>query len=114
MHDVSVIVYRERTMEVKTRALRTFGLSAAAAIFLLVAACSEGGSGDDQLGSAPDEGSGSSGLTIIQPGRPGEDASTGSPEEPVAEQPSHADIAFMQMMVPHHAQAVEMAGLARR
>ncbi|HWM72913.1 MAG TPA: DUF305 domain-containing protein, partial [Nocardioides sp.] len=33
---------------------------------------------------------------------------------PVVEEPSHADIAFMQMMVPHHAQAVEMAELARR
>ena len=28
--------------------------------------------------------------------------------------PNQADIAFMQMMVPHHAQAVEMAELARR
>jgi len=84
---------------------------AAAALFLLLAACSGGGSDE---GSAPEAGSSSSDLTIIQPGRPGEEASTGAPDGPIAEEPSHADIAFMQMMVPHHAQAVEMAELARR
>ena len=62
----------------------------------------------------PKTASSSSDLTIIQPGRPGEEASTGAPEAPIGEEPSHADIAFMQMMVPHHAQAVEMAGLARK
>ena len=98
-------------MKVKTRALRTFGLSSAAALFLLLAACS-GGSSDE--GSAPEGDSSSSDLTIIQPGRPGEEASTGAPDEPITEEPSHADIAFMQMMVPHHAQAVEMAELARK
>jgi uncharacterized protein (DUF305 family) len=98
-------------MKVKTRALRNFGILPVAAVFLLLVACSGGGSDE---GSAPEEGSSSSDLTIIQPGRPGEEASTGAPEESIAAEPSHADIAFMQMMVPHHAQAVEMAELARR
>jgi uncharacterized protein (DUF305 family) len=80
--------------------------------FLLLAACSGGGSDE---GSAPRAGTASSDdVTVIQPGRPGEDASTGAPEAPIAQQPSHADIAFMQMMVPHHAQAVEMAELAEK
>lgn len=83
-----------------------------AVVFLLLAACSGGGSDED--GAAPEDASSSNDLTIIQPGKPGEEASTGTPEEPIEEPPSHADIAFMQMMVPHHAQAVEMAGLARK
>ena len=53
------------------------------------------------------------GVRTIQPGMPGEPASTGSAE--VAEvEVNHADIAFVQMMVPHHAQAVVMAELAER
>lgn len=98
-------------MEVKTRAHRTFGTSVATAAFLLLAACS-GGADDDPSGA--DEGSSDGDLTIIQPGRPGDEASTGAPEEPVDEEPSQADIEFMQMMVPHHAQAVEMAELAKK
>ena len=80
-------------------------------VFLLLAACSGGGS-DER--TAPEKGASSGDLTIIQPGRPGEEASTGAPDEPIAEEPSHPDIAFMQMMVPHHAQAVEMAELAEK
>ena len=98
-------------MEVKTRAHRTFGTSVATAAFLLLAACS-GGADDDSSGAG--DGSGDGDLTIIQPGRPGEEASTGAPEAPIDEEPSHADIAFMQMMVPHHAQAVEMGKLAKK
>jgi uncharacterized protein (DUF305 family) len=99
-------------MKVKTRAYRTFGTSAATAAFLLLAACS--GGSDDDPASGSREGSSQDDLTIIQPGRPGEEASTGAPDELISQVPSHADIAFMQMMVPHHAQAVEMAELARR
>ncbi len=84
----------------------------ATAAFLLLAACS-GGAGDEPA-SVPDEGATQGDLTVIQPGRPGEEASTGAPDGPVAEEPSHADVAFMQMMVPHHAQAVKMAALAKR
>ena len=80
--------------------------------FLLLAACS--GGSDDDAAPGPGEGSAQDDLTIIQPGEPGEEASTGTPEAPVEEEPSRADIAFMQMMVPHHAQAVEMSELADR
>ena len=99
-------------MKVKTRAHRTFATFAASAALLLTAACS-GGSDDDAGGSGAPA-SDDSDLTIIQPGRPGEEASTGAPEEPITEEPSHADIAFMQMMVPHHAQAIEMSELAAK
>ena len=98
-------------MEVKTRVFRTFGIFGAVAALLVLAGCS---GGDPDGEASPEKPASSDDLTVIQPGRPGEDASTGSPAEPVDEPPSHADIAFMQMMVPHHAQAVEMAELARR
>jgi uncharacterized protein (DUF305 family) len=51
---------------------------------------------------------------IIQPGRPGEDNETLGPDE-VVEPPgtNETDVAFMQMMVPHHAQALEMSQLAQ-
>lgn len=74
---------------------------------LLLPGCSDD-SGGDQDPSGP----GSDDLTVIQPGRPGEDNSTGVPDAPLADRPSEGDIAFMQMMVPHHAQAIEMAELA--
>lgn len=53
------------------------------------------------------------GVTTLQPGMPGEPARTGAAEVPEVEA-NHADIAFMQMMLPHHAQAIAMAELAER
>jgi uncharacterized protein (DUF305 family) len=52
--------------------------------------------------------------SVIQPGRPGESASLASPGA-TAEQAgfAHDDVAFVQMMIPHHAQALEMSKLAR-
>lgn len=51
---------------------------------------------------------------IIQPGGPGEDASTLAPGETAEHaDAAHDDIAFMQMMIPHHAQALTMSKLAR-
>jgi len=52
-------------------------------------------------------------ATLIRPGGPGEDAST-LPPGATAEhaQAAHDDVAFMQMMIPHHAQALTMAELA--
>ncbi|ANH36654.1 hypothetical protein I601_0200 [Nocardioides dokdonensis FR1436] len=54
------------------------------------------------------------GVTQVQPGAPGEparelaaDARVGTPGW------NHDDLAFVQMMVPHHQQALEMAALAQ-
>ncbi len=50
----------------------------------------------------------------VQPGAPGQDTRTLPPSEPGAPAPaphSAADVAFMQGMIPHHAQALEMAAL---
>ena len=53
-------------------------------------------------------------VTVLQPGRPGEPAATVDPEQaPNDETWNHSDVAFVQMMIPHHAQALEMSRLAR-
>ena len=54
---------------------------------------------------------------VLQPGGPGEGNETISPEDAeTAVQPefNEADVAFMQMMVPHHAQAIVVAELAEK
>ena len=51
---------------------------------------------------------------IIQPGRPGEGNETLDPDATVEEPVTNdADVTYMQMMVPHHAQALEMSELAQ-
>ena len=51
---------------------------------------------------------------IIQPGRPGESNRTLDPDTTLeAPSANDADVTFMQMMVPHHAQALEMSELAQ-
>ncbi|NHC46587.1 DUF305 domain-containing protein [Motilibacter aurantiacus] len=52
-----------------------------------------------------------SGPPAIQPGRPGEPNTTGSPSI-APDTWSTADIEFASMMIPHHAQALEMSRLA--
>jgi uncharacterized protein (DUF305 family) len=55
------------------------------------------------------------GVSIVQPGAPGQSNKTLTPETASAAQrrPSEADIKFMQGMIMHHAQAVEMTELLR-
>lgn len=51
---------------------------------------------------------------IIQPGRPGESNRTLDPDTTIEEPSANdADVTFMQMMIPHHAQALEMSELAQ-
>ena len=72
-----------------------------AAVAVLVAGCS----GDDP--SREVDG------TIVQPGMPGEKAEVlDEAPEIERERANDADIEFVQMMIPHHAQALEMAQLA--
>ena len=57
-----------------------------------------------------------SGVSIVQPGAPGHSNKTLTPETATAapRKPSEADIKFMQGMIMHHGQAVEMTDLLRR
>ena len=56
-----------------------------------------------------------SGVSIVQPGAPGHSNKTLTPETATAapRKPSEADIKFMQGMIMHHGQAVEMTDLLR-
>ena len=52
---------------------------------------------------------------VVQPGRPGEDATTlpsGSTLPPSEDPFSEADVAFLVDIIPHHQQALKMAALA--
>ena len=55
------------------------------------------------------------GVSIVQPGAPGHGNKTLTPETATAapRKPSEADIKFMQGMIMHHGQAVEMTDLLR-
>lgn len=88
----------------------------AAAVVLATAAvtsgCSAGGDASDpaqtRAAAADTE------VTVLQPGKPGEPAETVGPDQVPDEDPwNHSDIAFVQMMIPHHAQALEMSRPAR-
>ncbi|WP_372734562.1 DUF305 domain-containing protein [Nocardioides sp.] len=68
---------------------------------------SPGGVGSTQSTTAP-----SMDLAELQPGAPGEDTTTRDPEQPMSQNlANHDDIAFMQMMVLHHRQALEMTAM---
>jgi uncharacterized protein (DUF305 family) len=55
------------------------------------------------------------GVTIVQPGAPGHSNKTLTPETASAppRKPSEADVTFMQGMIMHHSQAVEMTELLK-
>ena len=85
------------------------GLATALVVVPLLGGCTSDpvqGNGEDLDRAAAD-------VTVLQPGRPGEPAPTVGPEQTLDEDAwNHADVAFMQMMVPHHGQALVMARLA--
>ncbi|MGH3387401.1 MAG: DUF305 domain-containing protein [Actinomadura sp.] len=79
---------------------------------LAVAGCTGGGT------AAPTATPGvvGSGAPVIVPGRPGEPARTAAPGEKVntgVAAANAADIRFVQMMIPHHQQALEMTALVK-
>lgn len=83
------------------------------ALLVLVSGCSpDGSTSTGPGGPAPSAGSGTPVLELL-PGGPGDPVRTASgPVEVDVPGWSHADLAFLQMMVPHHRQALEMAELA--
>ncbi|GLW62866.1 lipoprotein [Actinomadura rubrobrunea] len=51
-------------------------------------------------------------ATVLMPGRPGEDNKTAVVGPSTPSPPTAAEIRFVEMMIPHHRQAIEMAALA--
>ncbi|RJK97733.1 DUF305 domain-containing protein [Vallicoccus soli] len=96
---------------------RAGALALAAGVALLGAGCS--GAGTDAAGSpaaapssAPAPTGTPDGAVEVLPGRPGEPNRTGTGSLAPAPQHNAADAEFVTTMVPHHAQALEMAALA--
>lgn len=87
------------------------------AALLLVSACT-GASGEASTSAAATDSAGTSSgeVRVLQPGRPGEPADeVDDPAQIVVDDSwNHADVMFMQMMIPHHGQALKMARLAER
>lgn len=52
-----------------------------------------------------------SSAPVIVPGKPGEQAGTGTPGPVNRDQPNEADVEYMTMMIPHHQQAKVMTDL---
>lgn len=113
--------YRAREMNVKTRVrFSSFGALAVLAVtgFSGCAADSGAGSGADAgtpaaAPSASTPPTPSEGV-VVQPGGPGDPTATGDAVQQQAPQPWNGeDATFVQMMVPHHGQALEMSALAR-
>jgi uncharacterized protein (DUF305 family) len=88
---------------------------------VVLQACAAGSSGPSGVGPAsdsPSRGEGSpSGAPMVQPGAPGE-ATRSIDVEALDELGgvawTEADVRFMQGMIPHHAQALEMTALVER
>ncbi|SCF10946.1 Uncharacterized conserved protein, DUF305 family [Micromonospora coriariae] len=105
---------------VRTLAVVTLALVLPLVVLVLVRAGGDPGTGDAQPVSAPATSTPAASpvptdLTVIVPGRPGESASTRPAHEVRDAGPAphnSLDVMFVRMMIPHHAQALEMAELA--
>ncbi|WP_225987455.1 DUF305 domain-containing protein [Streptomyces spectabilis] len=101
----------------RTPAARTTVARAAAVTALVAAAALVLGACDSDSASDTKAKSGSSsGPSVIAPGRPGETAATLSAEEAAKQRtdddsPNSADFDYVEKMIPHHAQALEMTRL---
>jgi uncharacterized protein (DUF305 family) len=81
---------------------------------LLLVTLAAGGCSGGTAAPKTSPGAVGSGAPVIVPGRPGEQARTATPGEKVntgVVAANAADIRFVQRMIPHHQQALEMAAL---
>ena len=90
--------------------MRLAPLAASVVLVLALGACSGSTDPEDPSASGEDTEARSQ---ILQPGQPGEPNQTLDPDTTLdSPEWNDADAMFMQMMVPHHVQALEMAELA--
>ncbi|MEU9093568.1 DUF305 domain-containing protein [Streptomyces sp. NPDC087901] len=94
----------------QTLRFRGFALGVAVAAAVLTSAGCDAGSGDSGSKSGAHEAG-----SVVAPGKPGEPARTLSPSEAVKEAgvdtPNSADVRYVQLMIQHHAQALELTAL---
>ncbi|MER6118433.1 DUF305 domain-containing protein [Streptomyces sp. NPDC001743] len=99
-------------MLIRRQSLRVRGivLGAAVAAAVLTSAGCDAGSGDSGSKSEAHQAG-----SVVAPGKPGEPARTLSPSQAVKEagvdSPNSADVRYVQLMIQHHAQALELTGL---
>lgn len=87
-----------------------------AGIGLVVAAFAVAGCSGEETTPRSSPGVVGSGAPVIVPGRPGEPNRTAKPGETVdtgVRAANGADVRFMQRMIPHHEQALEMTALVK-
>ncbi len=91
---------------------RWVALAAAGVVLLSAGAIAFATRGPDD---APDSAPSTPPVRVVLPGRPGESATVSDSDRvraPDGSAYNSIDVAFAQMMIAHHAQAIEMAGLA--
>lgn len=86
---------------------------------MVVAVVVLGCAGLGLTGCTPDESAAEQdGKSVIAPGKPGESNRTLSPEDAqrsaATEEPNAADFSYVEMMIVHHQQAIEMTDLATK
>lgn len=90
--------------------LRGIVLGTAVAAAVLTSSGCDAGSGDSGSKSEAHRAG-----SVVAPGKPGEPARTLSPSQAVKEagvdSPNSADVRYVQLMIQHHAQALELTGL---
>ncbi|QCX80985.1 hypothetical protein C9F11_37010 [Streptomyces sp. YIM 121038] len=101
-----------RTPAARTSVVRASAVTAlVAAAALALGACDSASDADAKAKSGS-----STGPSVIAPGKPGEKAATLSAEEAAKQRtdddsPNSADFDYVEKMIPHHAQALEMTRL---
>src|SRR3954471_22229516 len=85
---------------------RVPGVLGAAAIVVLAAGCAQSEARTPLVAGSQ--------APVVIPGAPGEPGRTAEPGGRIGDseaRPAAADVRFAEMMIPHHRQALEMAGL---
>lgn len=96
---------------------RRLGVITSGVVFAAISLGGCGGSSDDAHGEhgghSPGPEPATQSAPVVQGGAPGEAAATISPSAAATDLWSRTDADFVTMMIPHHAQALEMTRLAR-
>jgi uncharacterized protein (DUF305 family) len=102
--EAALLIYRQ-----VVRVRRSLVVATIAAAALSLGACDAGGGDHDANTRA------GGGPSVVAPGKPGEPAQTLSVEEAakaaVDDTPNAADFRYVQLMIQHHAQALELTAL---